>query len=233
MLSKKRILLFPGYGCNALSFNKIEPFLQDYTIEYIDYRTITARFSIFKFNLKDFVNQLIVSHHITPNDILIGHSLGGFIAYNISQIVRCEVCLIGSFTDTARIVRLAPFKIASDVFITIGGLKWNKAHQYLQKRRQQRPNSIAAFEAVLDNFKNYYTNDDLLKLSQLAYSSALAHNKPPSLRIHAIADRIVLPPLETFTEAPGDHFCMLTHPKEVGDILTQWLESVASDNLVF
>ncbi len=229
MLSKKRILLLPGYGCNALSFSEIEPFLADYTVEHIDYRAITARFTNSKFNLRDFVNQLIVQHRITTKDILIGHSMGGFIAYNISQIVRCEVCLIGSFTDVSRIVRLAPIKLVSDVFITLGGLKWSRAHQYLLKRRQQRPQSLPAFEAVLDNFMNYYTTDDLLKLSQLAYAPALAHNKPPSLRIHSKIDKIVLPPLEPYTETPGDHFNLLTHPKEVGKVLTEWLHSITNE----
>ena len=190
----------------------------------VDYRPVLRSFSAIGFSLEPFILRLIDAYNIKTDDILIGHSLGGYLAYNISQIIDSETCLIGSFTDPDKIIRLVDNKYANYLMMLLGMPKWRIAKWRLLKNvpEGQAKRELAK---VLDNFGTF-RNWDLLKLVCLTYSKPIDGKRAPSLRIHALADRIVRPPAEAFRQAPGDHFCLLVHHWTVSQTIKGWLLSL-------
>ena len=52
----------------------------------------------------------------------------------------------------------------------------------------------------------------------------------PDLRIHALADLLILSPREPFHEVTGDHFTLYTHPQMVYEPIAAFLEKTTQTN---
>ena len=50
------------------------------------------------------------------------------------------------------------------------------------------------------------------------------NNIEPDLRIHSKKDLIIRPPKESYVQIPGDHFSILTHPKEAAAAINDFLK---------
>lgn len=222
-MSNKRIILIPGFGEDEHCFRNITQYLAPHPYKIINYRTTVDRYSIFNFSLKTFVSQLIVDNDIRPDDLLIGHSLGGFIAYNLRQVLGCEACLIGAFTSPNKVRYPVSSKWIMNAYVLLGGLKLSIGKKIAMRRRVGMP-SLAEASAVYDNFATF-KNKTLYNLLQLTYSQPLANDKPEVLRIHSKADIVVRLPDEPFTEVAGDHFNLLLEHETVGKVLQKWLKT--------
>src|SRR6185312_10315269 len=85
-----KIFLIPGLGADTRIYNNID--LHDHDVICIDWiephKTDT---------LATYAQKLIHQYHITPGSIVIGNSLGGMIAIEISKMIRLDkVILISS-----------------------------------------------------------------------------------------------------------------------------------------
>ena len=99
----KRIILLPGFGEDRRIFRAIMPYFENYNTLIVDYQDLLPNFTIHNIRLEKFVKKLIRTYRITKNDVLIGHSMGGYLAHYIRQRVGCEVCLHSSFTNPKKI----------------------------------------------------------------------------------------------------------------------------------
>jgi len=230
MSYRKRIVLLPGFGEDKRIFRKIAPYLNDYELLHIDYRTVLQQFTPENIDIKSFVKALREHYAIDENDILIGHSLGGFISHYLHQQLGCANCLIASFTNPKKI-RL-PYNYKKLVkWLTEKGLFTSNTLKSLVRMTYHWSDSMTELKNSLEVFEQY-GKQDIHKLIQLLYPKRrsflqwlLPNPKlsPPSLILHPAKDSIVAPPDEAYVKLPGNHFSPATHPQIVGQHLEAWL----------
>ncbi len=217
-----RIFLFPGFGGTYAEFDSLLPYFDHLTSVGIDYNPFLQGEPTFGFKRDKLVNKIIDHYQITENDLLIGHSMGGFISHMISQKTEAKVCQIASFTNPERVMRIIKKNWATVWFIRLGGLRLRTTEKYLLKRRRKKP-SHDIMKIWFQTQREAYTNKQLAQLVQ-TMSYPLDFVAEPSLRIHSKKDRIVLPPKEDYVEVPGDHFNLILHPEIVGPIVADWIK---------
>ncbi len=217
----KRIFLLPGFGENEQTFRKLKSYFTNYELVDVDYRPLLALYSISNFTTRAFVNRLIITHKITENDILIGHSIGGNIAYNISQLTNSPTCLLCSFTDPKKVAKEVKVEWIAERFIALTGLRNSFIAKRISNKYKNRP-SHEEMMYVMQNFKSF-KKAHLRMVYQFSHQAPLSTHRPPDLRIHALKDRVVYTPDEPFEEVPGDHFCHILHHQKVAEIILKWL----------
>ena len=93
------------------------------------------------------------------------------------------------------------------------------------KNYRRRENSKLFYIQALENLekgnRNCVVNQFKLALEEVDEEVKTS----PDLRIHAKRDNIVRYPDEEYAEVPGDHFSLVTHPKEVVDIILPFLSA--------
>lgn len=227
--SSQRVLLLPGFGEDDKIFRKMKPYLNGYSLLYVDYRDVLSKFEVETISLDKFVQEMIEYYDITQNDILIGHSLGGFISHRIKQLVNCPNCLIASCTDPSKIKFPVSFKRIIKL-LTMNGMFTSRVFKELLWKTYQRKPSVEEIEHTLTVFESY-EKEDIFKLIKIiepkkkSWTRIFRKNRirRPSLIIHPIADWIVKSPDEDHIKVPGDHFALATYPEIVGQHLENWL----------
>jgi hypothetical protein len=161
----------------------------------------------------NFSQKLIDKYQISTNDVIIGHSMGGWIAYHIKYLSKAKIIQIGSWSHPDRvIVPLTNIKIIA--WLVRNGLyfnnfmKWIFVSGYNGKPSQQLFNEI--FTGLITANKQSVINQLTLILQPVPVLDVV-----PELRIHAIKDKVIRHPREVFYEVPGDHFTLITHPETV------------------
>ena len=230
MSYRKRIVLLPGFGEDKRIFRKVAPYLSDYELLHIDYRKVLHQFTPDNIELDTFVNALYEHYGINKNDILIGHSLGGFISHHLRQQLGCDNCLIASFTNRKKIKLPYNYKKLAKWFTDSGGFTSIPFQQII---RLKYWNSVAMpdLENSIEVFAEYGKQDiyKLIRIIQPRRKSFLQWLLPdpvevaPSLILHPKKDTIVAPPDEPHIRLPGNHFSPVTYPEIVGRHLQEWL----------
>ncbi len=230
MSYRKRIILLPGFGEDKRIFRKLEPYLEGYDLLYADYRSVLHRFSPDDIVVGDFVKELSEYYSIDKEDILIGHSLGGYISHVLRQQLHCDNCLIASFTDTKKIK--LPFNYKRLVkWVTHKGLFTSKALKRIIRFKYHKNPAMPELENSLEVFEEY-GKEDIYKLIRMIQPRPVGilewlRSKPeplrPSLILHPVRDSIVAPPSEPYIKLPGNHFSPATHPEIVGEHISKWL----------
>ncbi|WP_375419488.1 alpha/beta fold hydrolase [uncultured Hymenobacter sp.] len=172
-------------------------------------------------NAATLATHLIRLYQIRSQDVLIGHSMGGWIAAHIKQQVGCPVVLLGAFTDQAKIVS----KIRSPLLLGLA-VKTGLIHsQYVvrrTKRNYRRDESRALHAQLTDGMTRYgrrYVHQQLLVL----FAPAPPLTITPELRLHARRDNIIRPPDEPYVELPGDHFAHYYYPQAAAEAIARVL----------
>jgi len=223
------VLLLPGFGEDDKIFRKIKPFLNGYHLLYVDYRDVLRKFEVEDISMDNFVQEMISYFDIGPNDILIGHSLGGYISHKIRQLVDCENCLIASFTDPSKIKIPVGFKRVIKM-LTMKGMFTSRVFKEMLWKTYQKKPSVAEIEHTLSVFESY-DKEDIYKLikiiepSKKSWTRIFRKNrlKRPSLILHPMSDWIVKSPDEEHIKVPGDHFALTTYCEIVGRHIEDWL----------
>jgi len=227
--SSQRVLLLPGFGEDDKIFRKIKPYLNGYHLLYVDYRDVLRKFEVENITMDKFVDQMIDYYDINENDILIGHSLGGYISHKIKQLVNCPNCLIASFTDPSKIKFPVGFKRVIKLLTMKGMFTSRLFKEMLWKTYQKKP-SVEEIEHTLSVFESY-DKEDIFKLIKIieprkkSWTRIFKKNriKRPSLIIHPMSDWIVKSPDESHIKVPGDHFALATYFEIVGQHLEDWM----------
>lgn len=232
----RRILLLPGYGEDERIFRHLEATLApSYRYVIVDYKRVLPHFTPANIKLERFIKRLIFTYGITERDILIGHSLGGYLAHHIRQATGCEACLHSSFIHPAKIKILLRSQAIIKQTVGRGILNTTLAKAITQWRYQNQPSAYEIDQVM--QLLDEYGAQDVLKLTLLFFRrrkrtlgwlrSRPAYVLPPSLIIHPTADRVVAPPDLPHHSVPGDHFSIVIHPEPSIALIRDWLNGLA------
>lgn len=210
---KQKIFLLPGFGENEKCFRNLRPFLKNFELVDVDYRPSLKKLDLWNTKPSGLAKVLIDNYQIQPNDLLVGHSMGGYFSHNISILNGNRTCLIGSFTDTNKIIRFTQNQLINHFVTGSGLIKTNLMRDYIQSRTR----SAAIKKEMLSIHNNFhsFTNDAMLKMSILSFGEDLPPAQVEPFHIHAMDDTVVRPPSAPFEKVRGGHFSIVFHPDEV------------------
>ncbi len=213
-----RIIFLPGFGEDAYAFDELKVFFTKDALVDVDYRPVLKKFTFPFISPRIFAKNLIKVYKIHPHDKLIGHSMGGYFAYHIREIQGNEICMIGSFSNPAKIRHAVPkLPRATSIFNLTGFVKSDYVKNYLlSKNKNEEIKKI--LRKTLDNFDTF-SNIELAKMNEMCFFPEVHSSKPNPLRLHDIQDRVVEPPDEHYIQIGGGHFLLNIEPKACYDAM--------------
>lgn len=220
-----RILLIPGFGEDESIFDKIQAHLPGQKV-FLNPWALLGNQPRPELDVLRYAKQLTHWYAIKQDDLVIGHSTGGWVAYYIKHLVNCPIVQISSWTESEKVVGTVTNKELV-YWLTKRGLLFNKVTKYLLiKKNYQGKLSKPVFSFVFDKLikgnKNNVNNQLRLIFNKV--------NEPvtvePDLRIHALPDNIVRVPDQPFQEVPGDHFSLYTYPDKVYEPIVALFEKL-------
>lgn len=220
-----RIFFIPGLSEEKWIFDKIVPFIDGEKV-FIDNWTLLAEISEKGLNALSYAKFLIERFQINKQDLVIGHSMGGWVAVQIKSVISCPVIQISSFTDIKKVFR--PGNRHLLIWLAKKGFGLNTVVMnilvFLAFRQEI---SKKVFKAV---FRKTMREDKttFAKQLQVVYNPIKnAGTLSPDLRIHAKKDQIIRPPDETFEELPGDHFALYAYPDKVYNAINNFIKNLS------
>lgn len=218
-----RLILIPGFGEDISIYEKLAPYLPNEKILVDNWETL-KEIQNKKLTADNYARLLIQKYAISKNDIVIGHSMGGWVGVAIKQITGCKLIQLSSWTDKKKISPIPVFRplvygSARSGILFNKGIKKYIIHKYYKKET-----SKDLFAEVYDRLKY---GDKKLVVKQLKLIFAPLPNKvsvTPDLRIHARNDHVISFPDEPFAETPGDHFSLYTYPEAVGKLINAFIK---------
>jgi hypothetical protein len=206
------IYLIHGLGEAPDIFDKIAPSLpgQQIFINVWDELGTTPEPTL---NVQIFAQRLVEKYQIGPQDVAIGHSMGGWISHHIKGISGCKVVQLGSWTDKKKV--LAPIHNTKILYFLVRtGLLFNAFTSWLSSLLYLGRASRPIFVASAKRLSNEPVSA-VLKQMQLIFEPVPPLASQPELRIHALGDEVIGTPDEPYVQVPGDHFSVYTYPAEV------------------
>ena len=216
-----RIFLFPGFGEDAYCFDELLPYLQkSHELFPVDYRPVLDKFTFPLISRMQFCHAIIRYYGIKKQDKIIGHSMGGYLAFQIREIIYNDICLVGSFCDPQKIIQFFPQSPRLSQLVAGSGLiKTDFLRNFLlSKIQDERIKTVQ--EKVMRNMKSF-SNTQLALMLEVSYESKIISEQVNPLRIHAKTDKVVLPPDESYIEVDGGHFCMNLYPEQVASAMKE------------
>jgi hypothetical protein len=207
-----RIIFIHGFGERESIFNKIAPAIGGEQL-FPDVWSLVGNEKQQGFNVFDFSKKIVDKYNITAKDWVIGHSMGGWIAYYIKHHAGCRIIQIASWTNLDRII--SPIRSGNILYwLTRKRLYLNNFQKGLFVRTY---NGLPSKQIFTEIFNNLLTGNKECVINQLklVFEPAPIIDVLPDLRIHARKDKIIKFPKEFFHEVPGDHFSLITHPETV------------------
>lgn len=223
-----RIIFIHGFGEDETIFDKIAPFITGEHL-FLNVWELVGDTPRKDLNVLNFAHSLVEKYTIIESDVIIGHSMGGWIAYHIKHITNSPIVQIGSWTDTDR--PYSPIKNAKIVywFVQNGLLFNNVAKKYLVKTAYEGKPSRQVYEEIFDRMINGNKGNIINQLRLILTPVPEKLTVKPDLRIHAKADLVVRVPRESFVEVPGDHFTLQTDPETVYEPIVVFLQDLKRD----
>lgn len=220
---KKRLFLLPGFGEDTFCFNEIIPFIKGYEFVHVDYRLILQKFTFPFISAKQFSRQLIKHYNIRKEDKLIGHSMGGYFSFQIRELIGTEICMIGAFNDTKKVIHIFPkLPRVTQAASLLGITKTSLLKNYMLKQVKDN-NYKEVMRFIMNNFDSF-TNTELALMTEMLYGKPIKSELPNPLRIHDKADRVIAPPDEPYFQVKGGHFCLNLYPEETIGFMKDFLK---------
>lgn len=209
-----KLYFIHGFGEKPNIFDKIACDLSQNAI-FIDNWDELGNIEKKKYTAFDYANDLHQKYQITENDTIIGHSLGGWIAYHLKYVSGAKAIQIASWTDMDR-VRFPINNYNIIRFLVKHGLTFNRfSRQYFINKHYS---NLPSKDIFVENYNRLSKGNKINVLNQI---NLILHGKhsdampEPDLRIHSLHDRLIRPPKQDFYKVAGDHFNLITHPEEV------------------
>lgn len=208
-----RLLLLPGYTEDQRIFATLRPLLP--TFAQVLALELEEEFAHWhpagRPTVAALARHLAARYHIGPADVVIGHSMGGWIAAHLKQQTGATAILLSSFTDQAKIVSAIrnPRLLG---FVALTGLVQNRQINQYFKRRYRYDESRALHAQFVDGMgrlRRRYVHQQL----QVLFAPVPPLTASPELRLHVPTDTVVLPPDEPYVVLPGDHFAHYFYPE--------------------
>ena len=165
--------------------------------------------------------HLAARYRLGPADLVIGHSMGGWLAAHIKEQTGAGAILLSGFTDQAKIVAAVrtPWLLG---LAARSGLLQSRLAGWHSRRRYPFDESRALHAQLVAHtprLSRRYLHQQL----RLLFAPVPALSTAPDLRLHARHDHIIRPPDEPFTVLPGDHFAHYFYPEVVLAAIRPWL----------
>lgn len=219
-----RLIFIHGSGETEEIFSKIAPVLEGEKV-FVNLWDALGNKKRHEPDLADVARELVQKYGIRKDDIIIGHSMGGWLAYHIKHVNGNRIVQIASWTSPHKVITPLKNKTLL-VWMARRGLLFNRFTKgYLTKGYKTRP-SEAVYNEVIDHMiasdRTSLTNQLKLVLGVTKETVDVT----PDLRIHAKKDKVIRYPDEPFHEVPGDHFTLHTHPIDVATPIQQFLRII-------
>ena len=218
-----RLFLIPGFGEDRYIFEKIQDHLPGEKV-FLNHWHLVGEQARPELNVLSYARELINWFNITKDDVVIGHSMGGWVALYIKHLVHCPIVQIASWTEPKKVA--TPVTNCRLVFwLTKRGFYLNRLVKSVVLWRDYRGKSSASlfnsiFEQLIRGNKDCVINQLRVIFNPVGETVTEA----PDLRIHARADRIIRFPDQPVCEVPGDHFCLYTDPEPVWQPIVNFLQ---------
>jgi pimeloyl-ACP methyl ester carboxylesterase len=211
--TKQRLFLFPGFSEDVNIFSEMMPLLTPhYEVICPDYRPLfDVLWENNTFHIASFVELLEKEYLIKEDDLLVGHSFGGWVATNLQQRTKSKAVLLASFSHPHKVRRRHLLFSRLAQFLTKRGLfKWSLLHKSIVRKYLHLP-TLPAIQKCVEVMKTW---DDkyLLTVAKLIHKNPpVSHFPYPILRFHGDKDTVVAPPEEEYILMEGkDHFILHT-----------------------
>jgi hypothetical protein len=218
-----RVIFIHGFGENESIFEQIYPNLDGQHL-FLNLWSEVGDVPQRQTTVVEFASELVQKYVITASDLIIGHSLGGWIGLHIKAIAQCKLIQIASWSEPDRVI--SPVKNRNTLyFLAKYGIYLNWFTKWLAvnkgfKGKPSRPIFEQTLEALICGNSANVVNQLRLIFEPVAGTEVL-----PDLRIHSKADNIIRKPKSDFVEVPGDHFNLVTHPEFVVKAIKNWMDS--------
>jgi pimeloyl-ACP methyl ester carboxylesterase len=223
-----RLFLLHGYVEDSTIFDPLRPLLPPAARAAIVDMELEEVFGKWEprgaVNAPALARHLIDVYHISARDVLIGHSMGGWIAAHVKQLIGCPVILLGGFTDQRKIVSKVRNPLLLGLVVKTGFMQSG----YMRRRVKQayrRDESRALHAQLADGMVRLprrYVHQQL----QVLFTPVPPLTVQPELRLHARHDNIIRAPDEPYVELPGDHFAHYYYPQLAAQELNKVLAGV-------
>jgi pimeloyl-ACP methyl ester carboxylesterase len=211
----KRLLLLHGYTESSTIFAPLRPLLPpSLPVVAIELPEALADWRpLGPVNVASAAQRLAELYQITAHDVVLGHSMGGWLAAYLKQATGCTAVLLSGFTNQNRIIsRLRGLGVLR--LVVQAGLLQNRWLNARFKRRYPFAESRALYGQLLDDTR-LLSRAALYQQLQILFAPAPPLTVEPDLRLHARHDHIIRPPQEPFIEISGDHFGHYYYPQQV------------------
>ena len=219
-----RLIFLTGFGEEAFIFDRLHPLLPGEK-EFLSLWELLPDKKMPGLNALDFAEDLVRRYQITPQDVVIGHSTGGWVALLIKQLVQCPVVQISSWTDVRNVIvpvsnrRLLYFLAQTALIFNPATLRWLLKSTY--RNKPSAPVFQRIFTRLIEGNRHNRTNQ--LRLIFNPVPNPITTK--PDLVIHARKDPIVRFPEGPVQEVPGDHFSLYTFPIDVAQPINKFLKT--------
>lgn len=217
-----RLFFIPGFGEEPAIFDKVHPAFSSEKV-FVDHWELLGNEPRPTVDALIYARELVSIFDIQKNDVLVGHSMGGWIAWYAKHLVGCRVVQIASWTDPRKVV--SPISRPSLIYwLAKSGLYFNRVmmQYFLWQNYYKKPSA----EIYLIVFKRLISGNNANAVNQLRVifnPIREAAGVEPDLRIHSKADTTILFPDEPTQEVPGDHFNLWTHPAPINQAIQKLL----------
>jgi pimeloyl-ACP methyl ester carboxylesterase len=220
----KRLLLLHGYTEDRTIFDPLLPLLPPFA-EVVALE-LEEEFAHWRpggpVNVHTLARHLVVRHHIGPADVLIGHSMGGWIAAHIKEQTGATAILLSSFTDQAKIVSRIRSPRLLGLYAHLGLVQNRWLNDYFRRRYRHDESRALHGQLIagMGRFRRRYVAQQL----RVLFAPVPPLTTQPELRLHALGDTVVRPPDEPFVVLPGDHFAHYFYPQLVAAAIGTFLQ---------
>jgi pimeloyl-ACP methyl ester carboxylesterase len=218
-----RIIYLPGLGETPGIFEKIAAHIESDESVFPDHFELLGNEPKSKFNALQYATELIAKYHINGNDVIIGHSMGGWIAYHIKLLVNSPIVQIAAWTNPDRVIlpisnrRIIYFLARSGLYLNRFTLK-----HFIKRDYKGKP-SAGIYTEIFERLQKNNKENTINQLRVVLEAVNTDMKVIPDLRIHAKADTIIRYPIASFIEVPCDHFTLYTNPAAVYTPIVKWL----------
>lgn len=219
---EQKIYLLPGFGEDAFVFDALKVYFKNYKLIDVNYRKSLDDIKYSEIDVWLFAKKLIKEYEITTNDILIGHSMGGYFSFVIRELISCEIVMVASFSDPNK-VRRAVNKKWVNLAIAKLGLLGTSFFQNVLLKPSKGKYFEKEVEKVVRNFSSF-SRSQISKMMKLSFGKPIISNLENPLRIHAKDDVIVRPPDEKYAVCSLGHFCLILEDKVIAEIILSELQ---------
>ncbi len=209
-----RIFLIHGYVEDPAIFDQLVPLLPPAQYVAIDLADEFLRWQpTGTVDARQLAQYLTKHYQITPDDWIIGHSMGGWVGINIKEVSGAAAIQLASFTNQQKI-RFPTRNLTALKLLLYSGITQSRALNRFFKKRYPFAESRDLYNRLIEGSMQM-TRLYVWQQLQTLFAPVPPLTVQPNLRIHAHPDSIVHPPDEVFVAVPGDHFSLVYHSQLV------------------